>query len=194
MKPPQKIWHYIFEAPHPHLKRIYIFCANDSDFSRVHSKLVRLVRELPKIHLSSGLRSIVFAHTYTRIYIYIQTCTNKCYVHPYFFQLPENWMFPKIGVGPKWMVKIMVPNPMNKLMIWGVFPLYLETPNFHLFFWLICFPKSTNAQNFLRQENNPVAALSDMMARDLGGSQIGSCHGCLGDLLGMKNYPVIWGL
>ena len=23
---------------------------------------------------------------------------------------------------PKWMVKIMVPNPMNKWMIWGVFP------------------------------------------------------------------------
>ena len=28
---------------------------------------------------------------------------------------------------PKWMVKIM-ENPMNKWMIWGVFPLYLETP------------------------------------------------------------------
>ena len=35
-------------------------------------------------------------------------------------------MFPKIGVGPtpKWMVKVMVPNPMNKWMIWG-----------YLFFW-----------------------------------------------------------
>ena len=33
-------------------------------------------------------------------------------------------VFPKIGGGilpPKWMVKIMVPNPMNKWMIWGVF-------------------------------------------------------------------------
>ncbi len=31
---------------------------------------------------------------------------------------------------PKWMVKIMVPNPMNKWMIWGGFttpPLFLET-------------------------------------------------------------------
>ena len=32
--------------------------------------------------------------------------------------------FPKIGVGPqKWMVKIM-ENPMNKWMIWGVFPYF----------------------------------------------------------------------
>ena len=30
-------------------------------------------------------------------------------------------MFPKIGgKNPKWMVKIMVQNPMNKWMIWGV--------------------------------------------------------------------------
>ena len=30
------------------------------------------------------------------------------------------WMFPKIGVKPpKWMVNFMVPNPMNKWMIWG---------------------------------------------------------------------------
>ena len=40
------------------------------------------------------------------------------------------WMFPKIGV-PKngWFIK-MVPNPMNKWMIWGVsqHPLFLETP------------------------------------------------------------------
>ena len=29
-------------------------------------------------------------------------------------------MFPKIeGFPPKWMVKIMDPNPMNKWMIWG---------------------------------------------------------------------------
>ena len=35
------------------------------------------------------------------------------------------WMFPKIGgTPPKWMVKIM-ENPMNKWMIWGVFPLFL---------------------------------------------------------------------
>ena len=35
---------------------------------------------------------------------------------------------PKIGgfYPPKWMVKIMVPNPMNKWMIWGNFqPLFL---------------------------------------------------------------------
>ena len=36
---------------------------------------------------------------------------------------------PKIGVvNPlKWMVKI-VENPMNKWMIWGETPLFLETP------------------------------------------------------------------
>ena len=46
-----------------------------------------------------------------------------------------NWMSwlhlgvePKIGVvnPPKWMVKIM-ENPMNKWMIWGETPLFLET-------------------------------------------------------------------
>ena len=32
---------------------------------------------------------------------------------------------PKIGgKNPKWMVKIMVPNPMNKWMIWVVFPYF----------------------------------------------------------------------
>ena len=31
------------------------------------------------------------------------------------------------GGPPKWMVKIMVPNPMNKWMIWGV-KTFLETP------------------------------------------------------------------
>ena len=33
----------------------------------------------------------------------------------------DKWMFPKIGgfYPPKWMVKIMDPNPMNKWMIWG---------------------------------------------------------------------------
>ena len=36
------------------------------------------------------------------------------------------WVFPR-GGPPKWMVKIM-ENPMNKWMIWGVFPLFLETP------------------------------------------------------------------
>ena len=29
------------------------------------------------------------------------------------------WVFPKIKVPPKWMVKRMVPNPMSKWMIWG---------------------------------------------------------------------------
>ena len=40
------------------------------------------------------------------------------------------WMFPKIGGRPtKWMVKIMVPNPMNKWMIWGVKPpIFGSTP------------------------------------------------------------------
>ena len=31
---------------------------------------------------------------------------------------------------PKWMVKIM-ENPMNKWMIWGKTPLFLETPTYH---------------------------------------------------------------
>ena len=35
------------------------------------------------------------------------------------------------GGPPKWMVKIM-ENPMNKLMIWGVFPIFLETPIYGL--------------------------------------------------------------
>ena len=44
------------------------------------------------------------------------------------FFLIVSWVFPKIGVKPpKWMVKIMVPNPMNKWMIWGV-----KTP----YFWV----------------------------------------------------------
>ena len=35
-------------------------------------------------------------------------------------------MFPKIGgKPPKWMVKIMVPNPMKKWMIWVVVPIFL---------------------------------------------------------------------
>ena len=29
---------------------------------------------------------------------------------------------------PKWMVKIMVPNPMNKWKVLGGFPIFLETP------------------------------------------------------------------
>ena len=35
---------------------------------------------------------------------------------------------PKIGgFPPKWMVKIMVPNPMNKWMIWGFTPIFGNT-------------------------------------------------------------------
>ena len=35
-------------------------------------------------------------------------------------------MFPKIGgKPPKWMVKIMVPNPMNKWDDLGGFPIFL---------------------------------------------------------------------
>ena len=42
--------------------------------------------------------------------------------------LTNIWVFPKIGVKPaKWMVNIM-ENPMNKWMIWGEKPLFLETP------------------------------------------------------------------
>ena len=33
----------------------------------------------------------------------------------------EKWVFPKIGVPPKWMVKIM-ENPINPWMIWGENP------------------------------------------------------------------------
>ena len=36
------------------------------------------------------------------------------------------WVFPKIGVPQNGLVKIMVPNPMNKWMIWGgKLPLFL---------------------------------------------------------------------
>ena len=40
------------------------------------------------------------------------------------------WFHPKIGgLPPKWMVKIMVPNPMKKWMIWGVkTPIFGSTP------------------------------------------------------------------
>ena len=52
-----------------------------------------------------------------------------------FLNLCLNWVFPRIGgKPPKWMVKIM-ENPMNKWMIWGVFPLFLETPNWKLLFF-----------------------------------------------------------
>ena len=42
--------------------------------------------------------------------------------------ISPTWMFPKIGVfTPKWMVKIMVQNPMNKWDdLGGVFPLFSE--------------------------------------------------------------------
>ncbi len=45
---------------------------------------------------------------------------------------------PKIGgfYPPKWMVYFM-ENPMNKWMIWGVFPLFLETPIFRTFIFEI---------------------------------------------------------
>ena len=58
---------------------------------------------------------------------------------------------PKIGgKPPKWMVKIM-ENPMNKWMIWGVFPLFLvqhpyekmaasEIPTFKKFRWPVGLP------------------------------------------------------
>ena len=35
------------------------------------------------------------------------------------------WVFPQNTGTPKWMVKIMVQNPMNKWMIWGETPLFL---------------------------------------------------------------------
>ena len=37
-----------------------------------------------------------------------------------------------VGKTPKWMVKIRVPNPMNKWMICGGFPIFLETPKYFL--------------------------------------------------------------
>ena len=38
------------------------------------------------------------------------------------------WVFPKIGgKPPKWMVKIINGKPYENGMIWGVFPLFLET-------------------------------------------------------------------
>ena len=51
--------------------------------------------------------------------------------HYFVISWPVNlWVLnPKIGGfdPPKWMVKI-VENPMNKWMIWGYIPLFLETP------------------------------------------------------------------
>ena len=47
---------------------------------------------------------------------------------------------PKIGgfYPPKWMVKIMVPNPMNKWMIWEVkTPIFGSTPIFFEYPWQI---------------------------------------------------------
>ena len=41
--------------------------------------------------------------------------------------LDATWVFPKIVLPPKWMVKIM-ENPMNKWMIWEENPLFSETP------------------------------------------------------------------
>ena len=46
------------------------------------------------------------------------------------FPTDKIWVFPKIGVGPQngWFT---MENPMNKWMIWGVFPLFLvRHPNF----------------------------------------------------------------
>ena len=41
----------------------------------------------------------------------------KCVFNQYIMYMGVE---PKIGgKNPKWMVKIMVPNPMNKWMIWG---------------------------------------------------------------------------
>ena len=34
------------------------------------------------------------------------------------------WVFPKNNGTPRWMMKIM-ENPMNKWMVWGVFPLFV---------------------------------------------------------------------
>ena len=113
---------------------------------------------------------------------------------PVFFSIAGELDVSKNRGGPKMDGENHGSKPYEQIDDLGGFPPIFGNTQLSPFFWLICFPKSTNAQNFLRQENNPVAALSDMMARDLGGSQIGSCHGCLGDLLGMKNYPVIWGL
>ena len=41
------------------------------------------------------------------------------------------WVFPKIRGTPKWMVKIMLPNPMNKWMIWG-YPYFWFNTHFRL--------------------------------------------------------------
>ena len=47
------------------------------------------------------------------------------------------WMFPKIGgKPPKWMVKIMVPNPMNKWMIWVFLPLFLVQHPYNILVYL----------------------------------------------------------
>ena len=53
-----------------------------------------------------------------------------------YFSVCSVWVFPKIGVGPQngWFI---MENPIKKWMIWGVFPLFLETP---ILFHLIAFP------------------------------------------------------
>ncbi len=80
-----------------------------------------------------GFRSYTFAHEKP----YLETRSiwfqsHLAYKNFYWDLINPNsldeqiWVFPKIGgKPPKWMVKIM-ENPMNKWMIWGVFPLFLD--------------------------------------------------------------------
>ena len=60
---------------------------------------------------------------------------------------------PKIGgKPPKWMVKIM-ENPMNKWMIWGVFPIFLEGHPL-LFYTEIERLEPENGGNLLEEKEN----------------------------------------
>ena len=76
-------------------------------------------------------------------------------------------MFPKIGVyiPPKWMVKIMVPNPMNKWMIWGVknpifgsthLSILTQTPHHHGTRWVDPNKKHPNGRGFSGSQKHRV--------------------------------------
>ena len=73
---------------------------------------------------SNGYVSIVMF--VFRVVIYI----SDIYEYDVYISTISNmWIFPRNTATPKWMVKIM-ENPTNKWMIWGVLPLFLETPRY----------------------------------------------------------------
>ena len=64
------------------------------------------------------------------------------------------WVFPKIGgKPPKWMVKIMVPNPVNKWMIWG----------FSHYFWVDTHISAATGHGLIESEMLPKRDGCDLM-------------------------------